>query len=411
MWQRFTPDSRAAILRAQNIATGLKSADISSAHLFLAVLEAATPDSPLGVLLLSAGLKREETRLYVEASFALSNNTGPTSEPILTPDAKRVLEFAANESVRAGDSLIGLDHLLLACLRPQEDSSLNSTLSSLGWDLAVLRAKRRELKTLPPPRHKGNPLELLTGNSQRAIEAAYNAMRATWCGRISTAHLLLGVLENEDTIERINHLNVAVDELKAQTRATIRSDSQLAITEKRFDKGAKRALDRTKKEAQQRGYSFIGPDHLLLGLLPQNATLREKLTWGAQVPDEAANVLKSIDATKLRELAGPLRQAPLPSTKVPSPDKARGIALTVFVCMAVVGAVIASKVALTPFRNPPRLQDEIALCFFFLILIGSALGACWMQITSRKPHIKFSWIAAFTGFLLGASLVILNLSW
>ncbi len=301
MWQRFTQSARESILGAQILAGQSKSANVGPVHLFLAVLQSVEPDSNLAALLLRASLSLEEAKLYAHSALEPDADFKPHDEPRLNRGAKRVIELSADEARRAGDSYIGTEHLLLACLRPQRDETLLRAIAPLGWDLHALRAYRRELKAGAAPRPTGHPLQMLTGDAQKAVDAAYSSMRATFCGRISSTHLLLGLLSNNNrAVELLGEIGVSSDELKSQTRASLRSDGVLATPDKRFDKSAKRAFDRAKLEAQSRGYRFIGADHILLGLLPRRATVRERLTWGNDVQDDVARVLASVDEAKLR---------------------------------------------------------------------------------------------------------------
>lgn len=412
MWQRFTLSAREAVLGAQNLSVGSRSSSVGITHLFVATLQKIEADSHLAALLLRADLKAEEAVLYAQAALEPDAAFDPNAEPKLSAGAKRVLEFAADEARRAGDNYIGTEHLVLACLRLDlRDETLLHAIAPLGWDLPVLRAHRRELKSLAAQRPTGHPLESLTGEAERAVEAAYAAMRATFCGRISTAHLLLGLLQSDNRAgELLVEVGASPDELKAQSRAVIRSDAVLATPDKRFDKGAKRALDRAKREAQSRGYKFIGADHLLLGLLPRRPTLRERLTWGRTVPDEAAHVLAGVDGEKLRELAGQKRQETAPRRDSQAQgakqwDTGQVTSASTFIVMCVLGMVLT--VPLTRSRVPPRLEDTISLLLFLGLLVGSGLGACWMMLASRKPHLKSAWASAFFGFLLGVMINVL----
>lgn len=377
MWQRFTLSAREAVLGAQNLSVGSRSSSVGITHLFVATLQKIEADSHLAALLLRAGLKAEEAVLYAQAALEPDAAFDPNAEPKLSAGAKRVLEFAADEARRAGDNTIGTEHLLLGCLRPQRDETLLQAIAPLGWDLHALRAHRRELKSSSAPRPSAHPLESLTGEAERAVDAAYAAMRATFCGRISTAHLLLGLLRNDNrAVELLGETGALTDELRAQTRAVIRSDAVLATPDKRFDKGAKRALDRAKFESQSRGYNFIGADHLLLGLLPKRATLRERLTWGRTVPDEAARVLGRVDGEKLRELAGPKRVA----KKQASYDL---IALPIFV-LGFLSEVICSIVG---FSHKNRTQGE-AMCAAWAIAFGMGAIIVLFAIALEKPASK-----------------------
>ena len=43
-----------------------------------------------------------------------------------------------------------------------------------------------------------NPLKLLDAEAKSALDGAHRIMRATGCGRVGMAHLLLGILENRE---------------------------------------------------------------------------------------------------------------------------------------------------------------------------------------------------------------------
>ena len=408
MWQRFTQSARESILGAQILAGQSKSANVGPVHLFLAVLQSVEPDSNLAALLLRASLSLEEAKLYAHSALEPDADFKPHDEPRLNRGAKRVIELSADEARRAGDSYIGTEHLLLACVRLQREAELSGVLAPLGWNLETLRALRREEQSNASPRSPEHPLQMLSGEAERAVEGAYGAMRATFCGRISSAHLLIGLLNGDNrATQLLREIGALPDELQAQARAAIRSDALLATPDKRFDKGAKRALDRAKFEAQSRRYKFIGADHLLLGLFPRRATLRERLTWGSVVKDEAARVLSSVDEAKLRELTGPERPKPAPVQKSPARAAQQMTSASTFISMCILGVRLSAT--LTHSRNPPRVDDQISALLFLLLLIGSGLGTCWMLMASRKPHLKSTWACAFFGFLLGALVNVLLL--
>jgi len=252
------------------------------------------------------------------------------------------------------------------------------------------------------PQH---PLAMLTGEAEKAVEAAYAAMRATFCGRISTAHLLLGLLQDDNRArELLAEIGVSPDELQRQARAVIRSDGVLATAEKRFDKGAKRALDRAKAHAQTRGYQHIGADHLLLGLLPQRATMREKLTWGAQVPDEAAHLLAGANGARLRELAGPVVLIKArPATQAVRDVPASYVSRAFWGAMLGTGAVTFAATFL-----PRRVSSSARLLLLGVVLLFVALGlgTCGALLFSRKKNLKSALVAAFFGVLVGLFIVL-----
>ncbi len=314
MWQHFSLPARRLILRAQQISVEENCATIGVPALFIAALEFFDrPGEPMRAALERLGWSIEEAKLYARAALEPRAESEPSAEGDglkLSPGGAHVVKLSAENAQRMGVPYVEPEHILFACLAPQDDTALLTILAPLGWDEDALRFQwvQGGDPDDDQARHPNHPLSRLTDGAQKAVEAAYAAMRATYCGRIGTAHLLLGLLESDTRArELLEELGVLPDELKAATRAAVRSDGELATPNKRFAPAAKRALDRAKTEAQARGAKFIGTEHILLGLLPRPATVRERLTWGRDVPDEAARVLADVDDARLGELVGQKR--------------------------------------------------------------------------------------------------------
>lgn len=165
-----------------------------------------------------------------------------------------------------------------------------------------MRLQLRNLTRAAAP--NGNPLKMLDADAQNALEAAHDIMRATGCGRISTAHLLLGILRNREVyaLQSLADNNVDLDGLTRLARATITSGGQIATAQIRLDKGAKRALERARDIApSQSRRRLITPQELLWGLLPRAMTLRERLEWG-KPNDPLARVWSKIDVAPIERV-------------------------------------------------------------------------------------------------------------
>ncbi len=345
----------------------------------------------------------DEAALYAQSAIEPDAKWESDAPPTLSLGGETVVQFAADI---ADQSLITPEHLLLACLEPQEDTSLSSVLAPLGWEADHLFFEL----FLPPDEEAGahpaeHPLSLLTEGAQKAIDAAYTSMRATFCGRISTAHLLMGLLEHDNQAsEWLQQSGVSLDDLKAQARAVIRSDGVLATPEKRFDSRAKRALDRAKAETQGRGHNFTGTEHLLLGLLPRRATMRERLAWGARVPDEAARLLADVDAIKLHELAGSKRPEPSPFDFAPMLTFTLGFAGESI--SMVVGFGHRIRDTNQAFAAAWSAAFGIgAIVTLLSIAIGSKRG---MKRTKSTALVQTLFIGVLIGFALGLTLALQN---
>ncbi|RYG64424.1 hypothetical protein EON80_19250, partial [bacterium] len=133
------------------------------------------------------------------------------------------------------------------------------------------------------PFYAGNVLDSLSKTSVRVIEAAQAAMRDSFCGQISTTHLLLGLLAppENSAVTTLRAAGVDIEAFKDAARAMLTSDGQIATPQKKFAPTVKRAIERAKDESIKNGFTSISPAHLLVALLPRPASVAEKFSYGA----------------------------------------------------------------------------------------------------------------------------------
>ena len=98
------------------------------------------------------GVSLAQVRQEIEAKVQAGEDPG-TTEPKLTPKAKRVVELSADEARRMGHNYIGTEHMLLALMR-ERDGLAAAVLRKLGPILRL--AHRREPEwARPNPRLPG----------------------------------------------------------------------------------------------------------------------------------------------------------------------------------------------------------------------------------------------------------------
>ena len=133
---RFTPRARNVVVSAQNAAHDRRNAEITPAHLLLALL---TDPASLGTRLLhDQGADIESVR----AAVALPPPQDDVPAPIpFSGPARKVLELTFREALRLGHNYIGTEHILLAMLEAEDD---NGTLRGLGIDKATAEADLAE---------------------------------------------------------------------------------------------------------------------------------------------------------------------------------------------------------------------------------------------------------------------------
>ncbi len=309
----FSPKARNAIRRAHEFAAEQHCAGVSSSHLFLGVLSESEPESTVSHLLILSGVSQEEARMYAQS--ALESLPMQGKKPALTRSSRRILDFAAKEALRQNHSTVKIEHLFIGCIRYQRGPHVGEVLRPLGLDAAKLRDHLRGMAQSETPYQAGSPLNRLTEKSKMVIESAHEEMRASYCGRISKAHLLLGLLaEGEsEVVLIIQSMGIDLEKLRQGVRTQILSDGHIASPQKKFTPASKRALERAKKEADKQEHAFIGPQHLMVALMPHSASPWEKWSYGSEMDDPLENTWKDLPI----ELIKTEFQRRWPSEKLP----------------------------------------------------------------------------------------------
>ena len=227
--QTLTSGAQRVITEAQQLARALGSPCMESAHLLLGALQLKPPDARLTALLQLSGLKADEVRLYAQAALTGQLSLAPGKS--LSSSARAVLRLAGREAQRTDCALVDVSHFFVACFRPQPDSNLPAVLAPLGVSADQLSLHLRQLTRGQTAQALENesPLAQLTAQGERALEAAQTAMRAHFCGRISTLHLLIGILENPDSdaVAALQTLMLDVAELKQRAAVAATSDGEV----------------------------------------------------------------------------------------------------------------------------------------------------------------------------------------
>jgi ATP-dependent Clp protease ATP-binding subunit ClpA len=138
---RFTPRAREVVVVAQNKAHAAGNAEITQAHLLLALVD---DSASLGCKLLQ---NQGITPKKVRAAVALP--PGQDDVPTLIPfdrSARKALEITFREALRLGHNYIGTEHILLALMRTE---AKDGPLRQLGVDKAeVERDLRAALESM-----------------------------------------------------------------------------------------------------------------------------------------------------------------------------------------------------------------------------------------------------------------------
>ena len=136
-----------------------------------------------------------------------------------SPRVKDVITYSKEEALRLGHDFIGTEHLMLGILRDGSGKAIN-ILNNLSVDLDHLR---RKVEVLSPPNPNAETcIEKknlhLTRQAERALKTTFLEAKVFQSTSISTAHLLLCILRNENdpTTKLLNKLKIDYETAKEQ---------------------------------------------------------------------------------------------------------------------------------------------------------------------------------------------------
>lgn len=136
-----------------------------------------------------------------------------------SPRVKDVITYSKEEALRLGHDFIGTEHLMLGILRDGNGKAIN-ILHNLSIDLDHLRKRVEILSPANPTAQTNNDKRnlQLTIQAERALKTTFLEAKVFKSVSISTAHLLLCILRNENdpTTKLLNKLKVDYDVAKEQ---------------------------------------------------------------------------------------------------------------------------------------------------------------------------------------------------
>jgi tetratricopeptide (TPR) repeat protein len=303
----LTPRAKKVIELAVDEARRLNHHYIGTEHLLLGLLREG--EGIAAGVLESVGVNLERARRLVLASTdSEDSDRRRTSRGVknLNESARKVLMLAEEESHHFQHTYIGTEHLLLGLVREGEGVAAK-VLANLGVEL---NEARNALEFIIG---RGDRIVLgeigLTPRVKKVLELAVDEARRLNHHYIGTEHLLLGLLREGEGIaagileSRGINLEVArrqtlgmlvpqivvpqivVPQLKDALEAT-------SIFEK-FTEGARMALSLSQEEALRFQHTYIGTEHLLLGLVREGEGVAADVLDGLGV--ELTGVYTSVD--------------------------------------------------------------------------------------------------------------------
>jgi ATP-dependent Clp protease ATP-binding subunit ClpA len=212
----------------------------------------------------------------------------PPQDDGLAEDLRRTLAYAQDEATRLGHNHVSPPHLLVGLLIEPTGVAAR-TLGELG----VTLGRAREALESSTGRGEAaiEPSEItITPRAQRVIDMARYESRRLAQSTAGTEHLLLALLYEREhfTTRLMEALGVETDVLRDRTLAQLRVPASYRAAEhadlregpyERFDEASRQVLSFARDEATTLEHSWIGDEHILLGLarVAQNAASEDAL--------------------------------------------------------------------------------------------------------------------------------------
>lgn len=129
----------------------------------------------------------------------------------------------------------------------------------------------------PTEKHAVDISEYFSERTERAIQNSAETAIKTGSHRIDTEHLLSGILSIDDPVIKkiFEHLKLSIDDLKGYVEENIPKKEKIDRKPETVDISprVKNVFQNAFKEAKQLNHSYIGPEHILLGLIDEGEGL------------------------------------------------------------------------------------------------------------------------------------------
>jgi len=111
--------------------------------------------------------------------------------------------------------------------------------------------------------------ERFTDRARRVVVLAQEEARMLNHNYIGTEHILLGLIHEGEGVaaKALESLGISLDAVRQQVEEIIGQGQQAPSGHIPFTPRAKKVLELSRREAEQLGHSYIGTEHILLGLL------------------------------------------------------------------------------------------------------------------------------------------------
>jgi ATP-dependent Clp protease ATP-binding subunit ClpA len=270
------------------------------------------------------GFDLETIRIEVEKQVGSGSETKIVGNIPYTPRVKKVLALAGKEAKKLSHTYVGTEHLLLGLLREGEGVAAHA-LKNLEVDIE--RTRIEILKELDPdfttPKAQPDapmppPFRMnFTPKAQQVLAKSRKEADRFNHNYVGTEHLLLGIISLGQgvAVNVIQKMGLDLETLRVEVEKQVGSGSEKKIVGNvPYTPRVKKVLALAGKEAKSFHHSYLGTEHLLLGILRDGEGLaaRALKNLGVDLERTRNEVLKELDPN-FTPGANPTPQQPKPA--------------------------------------------------------------------------------------------------
>ena len=139
--------------------------------------------------------------------------------------------------------------------------------------------------------------ERFTERARQVVVLAQEEARKLKHNYIGTEHLLLGLLREEEGVaaQALEALNVTLDTVRGKVVSSVGEGDAVITGQIPFTPRAKKTLELSLREALNLSHTYIGTEHILLGLARENEGVAARILLELNVDAEA--IRRQIQAT------------------------------------------------------------------------------------------------------------------
>jgi ATP-dependent Clp protease ATP-binding subunit ClpA len=183
-----------------------------------------------------------------------------------TERARQVVVLAQEEARTLKHNYIGTEHILLGLLREEEGLAAR-VLESL--EITVERVRAQVVRIVGSGEEVTSGQIPFTPRAKKVLELALREALSLGHNYIGTEHILLGLVRESEGVaaKALQALGIGLEAVREQVQEIIGTGQHAPSGTIPFTPRAKKVLELSLREAMQLGDSYIGTEHILLGLI------------------------------------------------------------------------------------------------------------------------------------------------